>query len=1177
MFSESKLDKLIKFSKALFLVSAILTLLGMLWMSLHVKFVAKGFTVALIIFIADFVLAWSFALEGLFFDAKILKQKWKNGLSPILAGAIIVYLIGNWSSLINEAYTALPFVTILTLIFLFLALIGSLIHAGITTYFLAKALKNSEISCDELVEEQKVIVISKGDWKERFKRWWDNFFTHFTIGSKGYYILFLGILAIFYFAVALFNNQFTIPLGGDYTQQTIPFYTNGYDDWWHFFKTGEFPLWDSNTNLGVNNIGANAFYYVLNPFFLPILLCPRPYIAQGIAVLMIGKLILAAFTMRAYLKYVGVKEKTALFFGLAYAFCGWNTYYLWFNHFMEVTVVFPLVFLGIEKILKEKRPFLLAGALALMGFTNFFFLVTTCIVGVIYAGFRFFQLIKTWKKIDFLIIPVLGILGFAFGLMISATVLLPGVMMSMQSDRVTRATYLDNLKTAFSTQNWKIFFDYVLKWETQSESYTYKKLYPLATFFFPVLSNRSSPIFATSSYDNTISSLFLYTPVMLLLLPSIIRSITKRKVSHFIALGLIVFAIFTPFSYHFLHGFTNEYGRWQIFVTLILITYTAKNFDAREEMPIWYFDLSVFVLILGAYLTYKAAFPYQLGPRFGPLEEREYIVFYQFTALLVVYLIYRFAKASPHLKKYLLLFTSFEVILMGNITMIGHGTISFQNSVGGGIGRVREETEIVKGINAGDQSFFRIFSSSSYRGNDNIGMRENFNGLGAFHSLYNFKLMNFNSFSHVNYNYNGWSMGIQEKRYNLDTFLGVKYYIVDVNETKIFYVNDKKEITKVIAAPYDNIPFGYTLRDELSTARYRVYENKRFIELGSSYTTLMSHNYYYETETGEELKRSRFYRNYAEEPVINEEKYLRYAILDEKDLQEVLETYPEFNQKEYTYSIADHSYLASSTLNSQTYHCNSGFPYDQIGTIQTNPGCEIVATGKLSAYKTGVIYTKKDGTNFTNGPAHLVFKLRTTDYVRIFLFDQDENIITFDDHNNINSPFKYMRGFYTPVAVKSILVVPKARDIEHLANAPVIYIQPEEGTIAQYNQLKANGFINVSHSYNHYHFQTNYDKTRFAVTNIPYDEGWSVRIKDGDEELEKPKVYLTQGGFVGFVVPKGNLQIELNYFTPHLKTGLTLGISAFLLWGGSFALVYFLYDRKKKAPPLVQAEEALND
>lgn len=1191
MLTKSKSKKLIKLSQALLLASAILTLLGMLWMSLHVKFQTTKTTLAFIILIAIIAWGWLVALEGLFWEKKVLKQKWRHGLSPLLTGIIAIYLIGHWQSLMNEAYLALPIVTILTLVFLFLGLIGALIHAIFTTYLLYKTFKTPLIVETQPQLNDETIIITESTFTAKFKRGWRNFFDNFTIGSKGYYILFLAVLGVAYFGVALFNNQFTIPLGGDYTQQTIPFYTNGYDDWWHFIKTGEFPLWDSNTNLGVNNIGANAFYYVLNPFFLPILLCPRPYIAQGIAVLMIGKLILAAFTMRAYLKYMGVKEKTALLFGLAYAFCGWNTYYLWFNHFMEVAVVFPLVFLGIEKIFKEKRPFLLSGALALMGFTNFFFLVTTCIVGVIYAGFRFFQLIKIWKKWDYLIIPSLGVLGFAVGIIIAAPVLIPGVMMSMQSDRVTGATYLKNLQGAWDAKNWQLFFDCVLKWEKISPEFTYKKIYPLATFFFPVLSNRSTPIFATSIYDNTISSLFLYTPVMLLLVPSIIRSIKNKKISHLIALGLILFAIFTPFSYHLLHGFTNEYGRWQIFVTLILITYTAKNFDHRDEMPLWSFDLSVFLLILGAYLTYKAAFPYQAGPRFGALEEREYIVFYEFAALLVVYLIYRFAKASPYLKKYMLIFTSFEVILMGNITMIGHGTVSFTNSVGGGIARVNEETRLIKGIKAGDQSFFRVFSSSSYRGNDNIGMREDFNGLGTFHSLYNFKLRHFNLYSRVYYDikydkedkkrehpYGGWSMGIHEKRYYLDTFLGIKYYMVADEETKIIYKNSKGEITDVITAHYDNIPFGYTFRDDLSTApsdvstlrnnysdlQYRIYENERFIELGTSFTTLMAHNTYLQTEEGEKEKLL-FFNDQPEEAIVNEEKYLRYGILDEKDLAEVVTAYPEFATANYTYSIADHNRVDMSNLDVKTYYCSSRFPFENVTTIGTNSGCAIQTTSEAITNKTGIIYTKNDGTNFNEEPVHLVFKLRTTDYVRILLIGEDGKIITFDDHNNPRSKDKYMRGFYSPVPIKYIVLVPRT-NLPYINTNQAIYLLEEEAAIARFNGLKAHGFNNITHSYNQYKFSTNYDRTRFAVTNIPYDEGWSVKIKNGDEELPSPKVYPAQGGFVGFVIPKGDLQIELNYFTPYLKTGLGIGIGAFLLWGGSFALVYFFYDRKKKTP-----------
>ena len=108
--------------------------------------------------------------------------------------------------------------------------------------------------------------------------------------SAFYYYLVLLVVGLFFFATSLFTNYFTTPFTGDYTAQQYPFYTNGYDDWWHFFKTGEFVLYDTNTFLGASNIGSNSFYYLFDPFFMPILLFPREFIPQGIAIMTIFKM-----------------------------------------------------------------------------------------------------------------------------------------------------------------------------------------------------------------------------------------------------------------------------------------------------------------------------------------------------------------------------------------------------------------------------------------------------------------------------------------------------------------------------------------------------------------------------------------------------------------------------------------------------------------------------------------------------------------------------------------------------------------------------------------------------------------------------------------------------------------------------------------------------------------------
>ncbi|HMM00180.1 MAG TPA: YfhO family protein [Bacilli bacterium] len=1005
-----------------------------------------------------------------------------------------------------------------------------------------------------------VIEVSK---KATLRDAWKDFWNKFDISNWKFYAIFLTVLAIAYFSSALFSNLWTVPLGGDYTQQTIPFYTNGYDDWWHFITTGEFPLWDSSTNLGVNNIGSNAFYYALNPFFLPILIFPRSLIPQGIACLMIAKLVLAAFAMKKYLVYMGVKKENALFFAMAYAFCGWNTYYLWFNHFMEITVLFPLVFLGIEKILRERKPWMLMTWLGVLGVANYFFLVSTSILGVIYAVFRYFQLFKTYTTKEKFLVMGIGFAGFFVAIMISSISLLPGIYISAGSDRVTNATYLSVILDAFKTKDWATFFNYLNNWEAQSPSYVYKKFYPLITFFFPTLSDRSSALLNTSNYDNTVSSLFIYTPLMLMVIPSLITSFKEKKVSHIVALVLIVWAIFTPFSYNALHGFTKEYGRWQLFVSFVLITYVALNYEKHQQWKGWYYDASFLLITTGALLTYIWAYNYQGEAFFQMIDERIYDAYYEFAAIVIVYLIYRFAHKDLNLTKYLTAFTAVEVIIMGTATMFNHGFVSYQYNVGGGTSAVRQETSIIDHINKEDDTFFRVFNSNAYKGNDNVGMRENYNGLGAFHSLYNFNLMEFNSWSHVNYNYNGWSMGLHEKRYNLDMFLGVKYYMVQNSVSTISYVTADGTETFRLEAPYDNVPYGYSHLEDYDTKDYRLYRNDNFVELGSSFDTLMRSNYLPSTDP-EGKKISNFYSGQPQEVVRNEEMYLNYGILDTDDYDEVLSAYPEFSTANYYYAPKNGTTLFASrsgTLGLDYYGCSDRLPFEDISLLPSSCSLLPQATS-MNPGNNGIYISRTDGQPITSSAGELIVQLSYNYSARIFLYGINNELITFDTHGgSLGTSFKAMRALYSPVGVQSILIMPMSKWTTVPTSAYIFSINNAQME-NQFTQYRENGFESITHSYNKYAFDTNYMSTRFAVTNVAYDTGWSVKIVDDEDNVITPKVYRAQGGFVGFVIPSGSNHITISYFTPYLGIGLILSSFGLLLAGGSYG-IYCLFEKKR--------------
>ena len=116
---------------------------------------------------------------------------------------------------------------------------------------------------------------------------------------------------------------------------------------------------------------------------------------------------------------------------------------------MEVAVIFPLIFLGIEKLIKEKVMWVLILSLGLMGFANYFFLMTVGVIGVLYAGFRYFQQLP---KVEPSIIG-LGIIAFALGLLLSSVVLFPSLVIALGSDRATDATYLEKLLDLFKNVN----------------------------------------------------------------------------------------------------------------------------------------------------------------------------------------------------------------------------------------------------------------------------------------------------------------------------------------------------------------------------------------------------------------------------------------------------------------------------------------------------------------------------------------------------------------------------------------------------------------------------------------------------------------------------------------------------------------------------------------------------
>lgn len=985
--------------------------------------------------------------------------------------------------------------------------------------------------------------------------------------SLFYYVLFLIGIGIGFYGYSLLTQYFTVPLGGDYTQQYVAFHYNFYDDWWTFFNTGKFVYWDHNTFLGADNITSNTYYGLFSPFLFPILLFPRTWIPQMMAVMMIARMVVGGVFFRLYLKHLGVSESTSRIFSIAYAFCGWISYYLWFNNFFEVISFFPLILLGIEKVLHREKPYVLVIGLFLLGISNYFFLITICFYGVGYALFRFFQLRKQHSRKENWIILGWGVGAFAIGLMLAAAILIPNFINAMQAPRAEDATYLINLREAWINQDWETFKDLLFNnWgnNNQGEEATYRVLYPFVSFFYPTISGRYVNLIPVTSFENYAGSIFIYTPSMMMLFVSVFNSIRNKKFSHLIPIVFFIVALFTPFFYNALHAFTVPYSRWQIIAVVSMLAYVALNFDQRKSIPSSFAMASFAITLILMLVAYSLASAID-SKQVDPIVEEYWVFLYQIAVCIITGLLLFFNWKKDRLAKILMGSIAIEAVVMGNFCMGFHGVISYRNSLNGGRDNYLTETKIVSEVNENDNGFFRLQSTRAYISNDNIPAVENFNGTSTFHSLYNYDVIDFVRMSHIFKHDSSWIGGAQEKRYNLDTFLGVKYYLFKESETTFTRGGDG---TSYIIDM--NVPLGYTRIDNPNDGDgYRLYKNDNFIEMGFTFNTL-----YYKGPCGNGMYND-FHTagNHSFDVIRNEEAYLKGAILDDEDVLSLIADNPhlidahapvlEAAKLNITKTLYDVD-MPFQPRNPSLYESYETFSFSEAKT-------------RVKGDKTQLVITPQTGTYLTTEATYFMIKyplrMPGTDYRgRIYLIGDGydghgvldptiDRVITTDYHNNNEGYQRYYRGFYANEPVKKIIIVPAADGI--IYNYPDVYTESYDHILDKLAVLNEYPLTDVTYDTNYFSFKTNFEQSRFVVTQVTYGDGWKVFATDEQGQVSQLQTYNAQGGFVGFLSSVGATSYEMKYYTPYLATGVIISFTGFLIFGGVVGLGAFL-DLKKR-------------
>ena len=177
---------------------------------------------------------------------------------------------------------------------------------------------------------------------------------------------------------------------GDFNVQQIPFYEHCH----RLIKDGV-TAWDFGTDLGANFIGSYTFYLLGSPFFLITLLFPTGAVAYLIGPLLMLKFACCALTAYLYLRRFLRNAATARLGAILYAFSGFSVYNIFFNHFHEAMIVFPVLLLSIELLITENKRGAFALSVFLAAAVNYFFFFGMVVFSIIYWAVR--MLSHRWK------------------------------------------------------------------------------------------------------------------------------------------------------------------------------------------------------------------------------------------------------------------------------------------------------------------------------------------------------------------------------------------------------------------------------------------------------------------------------------------------------------------------------------------------------------------------------------------------------------------------------------------------------------------------------------------------------------------------------------------------------------------------------------------------------------
>lgn len=531
---------------------------------------------------------------------------------------------------------------------------------------------------------------------------------------------------------------------GDYNAQQIPFFKHCVEAV-HNGTLG----WDWGTDLGANFVGSYSYYTLGSPFFWFMTLFPADFAPYLMAPLLCVKFALISLFAFTYIRRFVTKPQSALIGGLLFAFSSFNLYNVFFQ-FQDAFMYFPLLLVGLEEFVVNKRKGLFALTVAINCLANYFFFIGECVFLVIYFIIRCAMDKRFRVKIgEFFLLAAESVIG----VLIAGILFVPSIYQVLDVPRSTNIL-----------KNWSfLFFSNEQRYGLLIES----------MFFPPEVSARNNMF---TEANAKWSSVALYLP--LFSMAGVIAFIKGAK-KHWakVLLGVCLLMSFVPgLNAAFTLFNDNYYTRWFYMPELICCLATAYALE-REDFDI-NFGNKVCAGVVGVMSVLALLAPFTtkvkntegketevIVPRFlAKMDATVYVqIFIAVASMICLFFVIRTRKTSS--KKFFINTVTASVIAASMV--LGYYFIGIGRLIGPEIGRfnqiVSAEFEIddpdfyrIEGVNETNnfnmfcgssslKSFTSIIPGSTFDLYDTLGIRRSVNSAPEY-SYYAFR-----AFSRVKY------------------------------------------------------------------------------------------------------------------------------------------------------------------------------------------------------------------------------------------------------------------------------------------------------------------------------------------------------------------------------------------------------------------------------------------